>query len=67
LPGTRTICGHANAESSSLASGVLVAVALVREVARDDEVARGRVDLLDCGAKQLLAIAAAADVDVRAA
>jgi hypothetical protein len=48
-----------------LGERVLVGVALVGEVASDDdEVGRGRVDLLDCGAEKLLAIAAAADVDV---
>src|SRR5215216_1760662 len=48
-----------------LGERVLVGVALVGEVAGDDdEVGRGRVDLLDCGAEKLLAIAAAADVDV---
>jgi hypothetical protein len=44
---------------------VLVGVALVCEIAGDDdEVGRGRVDLLDCGAEKLLAITAPADVDV---
>src|SRR4029450_4970476 len=48
-----------------LGERVLVGVALVGEVASDDdEVGRGRVDLLDCGAENLLAIAVAADVDV---
>jgi hypothetical protein len=48
-----------------LGERVLVGVALVGEVAGDDdEVGLGGVDLLDCGAEKPLAIAAAADVDV---
>ena len=45
---------------------VLVGIAVVREVAgHDDDVRLGRVDLADRRLQQLLAVAGAADVDVR--
>ena len=49
-----------------LGDGVLIGVAIVGDIARDDnEVGHGGVDLGDRGAKQLLPIAGSADMYVR--
>ena len=64
LPGTRTVLGHASSDTSAAAAGT-GREALVGEVAATTtKVGADRVDLLDRGAEQPLAVAAAADMKV---